>query len=263
MRAGATSRGLAFSVWPETPGPWVILTHGAFLSSADFNATAEALSNRFKVLVWDLPGHGSSRPPLSPARLDTASDALIEVMDHCGVSSAVQLGFSFGGMIAQNFARRYPARTNALIAYGCVPIFLTPTPMRPLLWALMRLQFATQPWARFVETFVQQATTNETLQRELSASLKAQPPALRDAIWEAMLFGASNEPDFSFSCSAGHIMGANDDRFPGAYPAMKAFAARLPEGHAVEIAGAGHMAHREAPAAFIEALGQLITRVTP
>jgi pimeloyl-ACP methyl ester carboxylesterase len=182
-------------------------------------------------------------------------------MDHVGIGAAIQLGFSFGGMIAQDFARRRPQRTLALIAYGCVPIFLTPTPMRPLLWAAMRLQLSLQPWSRFVETFVQQASHDQSLQRELAASMSVQSPTLRDAIWEAMLFGASNEPDFQFSCPAGHIMGERDDRFPGAHAAMKAFVGRMPKGHAVEIPSAGHMAHRETPEAFNQALLALIERL--
>jgi len=261
MRADRTPRGVAFKTWADAAGPWAVLTHGAFLSSEDFRLTAEALSSRFKVICWDLPGHGATALPLAPPRLRTASDALAEVLDHVEVSSAIHLGFSFGGMVAQDFARHSPERVRALVAYGCVPIFQTPTHLRPLIWAMMRLQFLTQPWASFVETFARQASQDESLQRELEASMKAQPHKLRDAIWEAMLFSTKYEPDFRFSCPVGHIMGENDNRFPGAYGAMKAFARSLPDGHAIEISGAGHMAHRESPSAYIAALHSLIDRL--
>lgn len=237
---------------------WLVVTHGAFLDHTDSEAIVEGLRGRFNVITWDLPGHGqSTRPPAT--RYDSLTEALAEVMDAAGVDSAIQLGFSFGGMIAQAFALRFPDRTQAIVGYGCVPITMAP-PAPPAIdvWPLVRATLATTPWETFCRTFAEHATIDPVHQQALYGKVESQTPALRDAIWEAMVFGASHEPDYWPACPVGHIMGARDDRFPGAHDLMSAFAARVPVGHSVSVEDAGHLAHLERPAAFAEALSLLL-----
>lgn len=237
--------------------PWLAVTHGAFLDHVDSEAIVESLRGRFNVITWDLPGHGVSTLP--PAvRFEALADALAEVMDAAGVASAIQLGFSFGGMTAQAFARRFPERTRALVGYGCVPITMTPpAPPAAEVWPLVRATLAAMPWETFCRVFAEQACVDPEQQDVLCRKVASQAPALRDALWEAMVFGASHEPHYWPDCPVGHIMGARDDRFPGAYDLMMAFGARLPAGRSVRVDGAGHVAHLERPAAFAEALQRL------
>jgi pimeloyl-ACP methyl ester carboxylesterase len=236
---------------------WLVLTHGAFLDHQDSEGIAEGLRGRFNVVTWDLPGHGLSENP--PAhRLDELATALAEVMDAARVDRAIQLGFSFGGMIAQAFARRFPQRTDVLVCYGCVPItMMPPAPPAAELWPVVLEALRATPWDTFCRKFAEQASIDFAQSEGLYRRVVAQPPALRDAIWEAMVLGGSHEPDFWFACPVGHIMGARDDRFPGAHELMEAFAARLPVARSVRVEDAGHVAHLERPAAFAAALGAL------
>jgi 3-oxoadipate enol-lactonase len=80
-----------------------------------FAPVIEPLAARHRVIVPDLRGHGRSRglpPPYSAAQL--AAD-LANLLDRLGIASAVVLGYSQGGAIAQQLALDHPARCSRLV----------------------------------------------------------------------------------------------------------------------------------------------------
>ena len=50
-------------------GPPVLLIHGVGLRAEAWGAVIDRLAERFAVHAIDLPGHGESPPPRTPARL--------------------------------------------------------------------------------------------------------------------------------------------------------------------------------------------------
>ena len=57
-------------------------------------------------LSYDKRGHGLSDTPRGDYRLDDHLDDLLGLTDHVGISSAVVVGVSIGGMIAQGLAKK-------------------------------------------------------------------------------------------------------------------------------------------------------------
>lgn len=261
MTLRRTRAGHPFALHPKADAPWVVFTHGAFLDHSDFDGIVAALGQSWSVLAWDLPGHGAStaRPA---TRLDGVAEALRDVMDEAGIARAIHVGFSFGGMSAQRFVRLYPARAVALVAYGCTPITLIERPAPPeLLWPHVRTAMNAMPWPEFARDFASQASPDAAHADAFRRRIEAQTPALRDAIWEAMIYGSSWEPDFWPACPVGQIVGEWDDRFPGAAALFEALAARLPDDLRFTIPGAGHLTHTERPAEFLRALQTLLERL--
>lgn len=251
-----TPSGLAFRTFGAAEAPCLVLTHGAFLDQTDFDTIASRLARRFRVLTWDLPGHGASTLAM-PNSLSGVSAALADVTRSAGVTRAVHIGFSFGGMAAQAFARSRPHETRALVAYGCVPIYDMPRMPALTRW-LAITAVKLQPWASFCQTFAAQASVSPALQAEIDLAMRRQGPALRDAIWSAMINGVVQEPAFRFACPVGQIRGSLDDRFPGAADAMARLSRILPPTCVRVIEGAGHVAHAEQPEAFVQALDTLL-----
>jgi pimeloyl-ACP methyl ester carboxylesterase len=68
-----------------------------------------------RVLLVDLPGHGGSDKPDIPYTLDLFTRAVNAVVEHARAPKAVVVGHSMGGMVAYEFARRWPEKTIALI----------------------------------------------------------------------------------------------------------------------------------------------------
>ncbi len=69
----------------------------------------------FDVLAYDQRGLGqTSKPDLPYSMADYADDAA-GLLDHVGWDSALVIGASFGGMVAQELALRHPARIRRLV----------------------------------------------------------------------------------------------------------------------------------------------------
>ncbi|HYE47031.1 MAG TPA: alpha/beta hydrolase [Caulobacter sp.] len=90
---------------PET-GPVLILTHGWGLDSTIWNCLRGPLAERFRIVAWDLPGLGRSRPAKSISLSAFAADlrGLVEGMGR----PVVLVGHSIGGMTIQTLAREHP-----------------------------------------------------------------------------------------------------------------------------------------------------------
>lgn len=75
-----------------------------------------SLQQHFQVLRYDQRGQGRSSKPDYPYTMADYADDAAHLLDALGISQALPvLGISFGGMVAQEFALRYPQRVTRLI----------------------------------------------------------------------------------------------------------------------------------------------------
>ena len=96
----------------------VVLTHGLAAGEAIWRQQVAALAPRYRVLTWDLRGHGRSAPNPGPCTIEDLANDLRAVLDAAGVDRAVILGHSAGGVVAMRFALDHPARTAGLVLVG-------------------------------------------------------------------------------------------------------------------------------------------------
>ena len=79
------------------------------------------LAERTRLLAFDARGCGrSENPDVTPTMADFADDAAA-LMDAVGWERAHVVGYSFGGMVAQEFALRHPARIERLVLAATAP----------------------------------------------------------------------------------------------------------------------------------------------
>ncbi|WP_350334300.1 alpha/beta fold hydrolase [Coralliovum pocilloporae] len=110
-----SAEGTAYDIQGPDDAPVVVLIHGLGLSrSSTWGAIAPALAHRFRVLTYDLCGHGESALPRHTPSLTVLSDQLIALMDELGIGKAALVGFSLGGMINRRVAIDHPDRVSAL-----------------------------------------------------------------------------------------------------------------------------------------------------
>lgn len=93
----------------------VILIHGFPFNHEMWEPQIEALKNRFRVIAYDLRGHGKSGVGDGQYTLEFFVDDLIGLLDHLKVGKAVLCGLSMGGYIALRAIERNPDRVMALI----------------------------------------------------------------------------------------------------------------------------------------------------
>jgi 3-oxoadipate enol-lactonase len=104
--------------WVQTVGQGesIIFIHGALLNSHLWRRQLNELSRGFHCIAYDLRGHGRTGPS-SVRRYSTEvfADDLLAIYRALGIEKATLCGLSLGGMIAQNFASRFPDRVHRLI----------------------------------------------------------------------------------------------------------------------------------------------------
>ena len=105
--------------WDEQGhGTPVLLITGLGYTSAMWYRTRAILAQQYRTLAFDNRGVGQSDVPPGPYSIATMASDAAAVLDAAGVARAHVFGISMGGMIAQEFALQYPARTRSLIL-GC------------------------------------------------------------------------------------------------------------------------------------------------
>lgn len=100
-------------------GPHVVLLHPVGLDLTFLAPVADILSLDFTVLSLDQRGHGRSRAAIPARSLEDYADDLKALMDELAFAPAAVVGFSFGGMVAQTFALKYPGAVSALVISAC------------------------------------------------------------------------------------------------------------------------------------------------
>ncbi|MEQ9258669.1 MAG: alpha/beta fold hydrolase [Roseovarius sp.] len=148
----------------------VVLIHGLGLNQECWQWMVPALADRYRVLRYDLFGHGQSADPPEEPSLGLFSRQLQGLMDHCGIGEAAIAGFSLGGMIARRFAQDAPARCHALV------LLHTPHRRSPEAQAaiLARVEQARQAGPA--------ATAEAALERWFTAPFRQANPAMMDEV---------------------------------------------------------------------------------
>ncbi|MEZ0059477.1 3-oxoadipate enol-lactonase [Bradyrhizobium elkanii] len=100
----------------------LVFVHG-FTTTAEFwREQVEAFSARHQMVRINLPGHGRSpRPEDRSYTIDAFVEDVLKVYRALAIESAVLVGLSMGGTVAQNFALAYPERVRALVLVGATP----------------------------------------------------------------------------------------------------------------------------------------------
>ncbi len=111
----ASPQGTSFELHGPRGAPLVVLVHGLGLTRATWDDHVPALADRFRVLTYDLCGHGQSALPDRTPSLTVLSDQLRGLLDHIFADAAAVVGFSLGGMINRRFAMDHPERVWALV----------------------------------------------------------------------------------------------------------------------------------------------------
>lgn len=96
----------------------IILIHGAFASSADWDLVAPYLSRAYHLLIPDLPGHGHSRN-ITPFSVERSSRLVAHLIRKKAVNgSAHVVGHSMGAHVAIDLASKYPSVVETVFVSG-------------------------------------------------------------------------------------------------------------------------------------------------
>ncbi|MBO6793916.1 MAG: alpha/beta hydrolase [Balneolaceae bacterium] len=93
----------------------IILIHGLGSYGPAWTHNIEALSERYRVIVPDLPGYGMSSKNLQPVSLISFAEAISELINHLEIEKVTLAGHSMGGQIAMTLALENPSLVEKLV----------------------------------------------------------------------------------------------------------------------------------------------------
>lgn len=105
----------SYSVSGNPEGPWLTLSHPIGSSKQIWETLAARLGQRYRVLTYDLRGHGQSPMPAGQGGMDDLAGDCEALWDQLGVEKSAFVGLSLGGCIGVALADRAPHRLTALV----------------------------------------------------------------------------------------------------------------------------------------------------
>jgi len=222
-------------------GPAVLLSHGYSATSQMWTKQVEALKDRYRVITWDMRGHGQSDSPDDQSFYSeqaTCGD-MAGILRELGIAKAIVGGLSLGGYMSLAFNVRYPEMVNALTLFDTGPGYKNPV--------------GREGWNKTAET---RAVAFETKGLEsLGRGAEVRVAQHRSAAGLAKAArGMLAQFDSRIIESLEHIsvptlvlVGAKDEPFLGATEYMLK---KIPGAQRAVIADAGHAANIDQPEAF-------------
>ncbi len=235
----------------------IILLHGSNASLHGWEPWVEQLSNTYRIITVDLPGHGLTGPS---TRDDYSIGAYLnfvdEVAQKLNLEQFVLGGSSMGGNIGWRYALQYPEKVRGLILVdsGGYPVKDSDGPIifSLLQYAPLRLLFQNIHLQRLVEQGVRNAynnspvVTQKLIQRYEDLNLREgqrRATALRFAEYAA--HPRSPPPRGSLNLPTLILWGKEDKLISPTY--AKKFHRDLPNSSLVIYDNVGHMPQEEIP----------------
>jgi pimeloyl-ACP methyl ester carboxylesterase len=258
---------MSFRYFAGGSGEPLLLLHGLAGSAANWVELLPALTERFRVLALDLPGHAGSAPLPRGAGMTDFARVAADLLEAEEVPVALVGGHSFGGLVALRLAQQRPELVSGLLLAAPAGIrsgtrfaqvaVLTIATVRPGRWvAPLRFRYAERAWYRralFRPWFVSDADVLSP--RATHGLLAAQRQHADMTIASrAMLADDPRDQLTEISCPTLLLWGARDAQLPleDAFEYARRLRAKLRL-----VADCGHLVIVERPHAVLDALEEL------
>ena len=263
------ANGIQLHYYRATPpggGPAVVLLHGLTDNGLCWVRVAEALRERYDVIMPDTRGHGLSDKPASGYAIEELAADVAGLIDALGLKQPVLFGHSLGGQAATAVAGLYPGRVRAAV-------------LEDPAW------FASRMSAEGGEETVRRWQSDLLHQQSLEKPALIAECHRDNPGWHADELAAWADAKYQMSaaalgCILSEVRGGWQEHVRRAEcplllvtaepargsiitPAMVAEAAGLwKQGREAHIAGAGHCIHRDQLAATMAAVTQFLDEVS-
>lgn len=235
-------------------GPALLLTHGYSSTSHMWAGQVDMLARHYKLILWDMRGHGQSDYPAdSDAYSQAATVAdMAALLDAAKAPDAIIGGLSLGGYMSLAFHLAHPHRTRALLIMDTGPGYRSDTARDT--WNANALKTA--------ERFESEGLARLSSGRgEVNAARHRDAKGLALAARGMLVQHNAQVIDSlqSIAVPTWIVVGANDTPFLNAADYM---AAKIPGARKTVIPDAGHAVNIDQPTLFNNALRAFLHECT-
>jgi pimeloyl-ACP methyl ester carboxylesterase len=256
--------------WTAGPqdGPLVVLTHGATLDHHMFAAQVAPLAAAgYRVLTWDMRGHGLSKPMGTRFTLEIVADDLLAIVDRVGGDAATFVGHSFGGFVSQEVVRRHPERVRALGVIACTDLTRKPAAGMRVAYRLLPHILPLMSVSTFRKRTVQDLSTRAEVKQY---GYDATGRLSKDEFIAVIMAGVAclavvsgHSATHTIPCPFLLTHGDQDTANRGVFAKhAPAWADKEPNCTYRVVPGAGHTANQDNPEAFNEMLLEFLDRTS-
>ena len=188
----------------------LVFTHGATMDHGLFQYQTAYFAEHFKVISWDVPLHGQSRP-YTDFSLQNAANEMLEILDAEHIGQAHLVGQSMGGYISQIAAAAHPDRVRTITAVDSSPVQLSYYPWLDR-WLLSLTPFLLRlyPYSTLINLTAKQIALNASSRAYALATLKTYTKAEIVRIMGAVYDGLLQADQDSLSCPVFIVYGDRD-----------------------------------------------------
>lgn len=242
-------------------GPAVLFIHGWTANRSYWERQVTALRDRHTVVTVDLRGHGESSAPRAGYSLGAMAADLEALVRALAVPRLAVVGWSMGGLVAQELALRLGERVSALALVCTTPGGLAdPKNKRadPARGAELRKAVAQdfRSFARGFAASVFKEGTAAPLHAWAVAQMQKTPPHAAEASLEAILTADFRTRLKDLAPPTAVLHGRHDALFPVAD--AEELAKKIPRATLTIFESSGHAPHLEEPDAFNAALAKAL-----
>jgi 3-oxoadipate enol-lactonase len=258
------ANGLEINYVLEGPAaaPVVTLSHSIAADLTMWDPTVPALTPRYRVLRYDVRGHGGSEAAPGEYTLEALAEDARALLRALGIARTHWVGLSLGGMIGQALALRAPEVLAGLVL--CDTASGMPPEMKPVWNERIAMVEAGGAGARFDDVLARWFTPEfaqahpDVVARTIAMIGRTSPrgfagcaAAIRDLDFTERLPGISRPTLL--------IVGEQDEATPPI--ASQFMQALIKDAELVVLPGAAHLSNVEQPEAFNRALATFLARI--
>jgi pimeloyl-ACP methyl ester carboxylesterase len=239
--------------WLEGPeeGSLVVFTHGVMMDHRIFHLQRGQFSQQYRVMTWDVRGHGRSRPFGEDFSVRLAAEDLLAILNQINARKVILVGHSMGGYISQEVIFLQPERVAGLVTIGSTCLTSRPAKLIQLGQLILPTFFRHTPDALFrCITPLASGIKHKTRKVTIAVS-RIITRRDRERFWTALMQGYHHEPGYRINKPFLLTHGDRDNLAFGTIRLLApAWAHREPQSQYVVIPQAGHNAHQDNPKFF-------------
>jgi len=234
--------------------PALLLLHGLFGASGNWQGVVKRLRGEFRLILPDLRNHGRS-PHHEVMDYEAMAADVLGLMDHLQLASVSLLGHSMGGKTAMWLALSQPERVRRLVVADIAPV-VYPNRFEEIFDGLLKLPLAHLQSRDAADRYLSHSVAERSVRQYLLQNLirgdsgwswRFSLPVLQGAMTQ--LAGFPEAREMSFAGRTLFIYGERSDYLIPAY--RGAIETYFPHARLRVLDNAGHWLYAEQPEAFV------------